>query len=383
MVFTLFLFIAQPTTVNNGRYYSQQPQRRQPNSQYFANTTNRNSNNSYNNNTYSRYASQTASTAPNLKQNHNENGNTNFNNIQQFNPVDYQLLLNRITEENLRKKIAANITITQAQAQKRAFELAQAEAQIRMQLNRSNANASVAASAVSSMPKPNLTVNERLNPNYQSNQNGSSRYVETKSNLPAITSAAVPRKECHDKHVQEESDWDDEPSNVINLTKSSSEKLCTPSNGRFTDGTADKSTSNVDKWEHDLYDPNQKPAKMIATGATHTNTQKTFATNQTTTQHDVRNATLDQEKKISSSWLTYGNSTNEPVKKQSVFDRLGPKTTNDRQPSNDIQSRLLVQPPALEKQTDTVDFVSQKQLQQSKQNLIHDNVTAAIEQKVN
>lgn len=237
----------------------------------------------------------------------------------------------------------------------RAQELSRAKAQVRMTLN----NANVAASAATPMPMPKPTVNARLNSNYQSNQRIGHRDavpVELKSTLPTAVS-------------------DDRPSIVIDLTKSPSKNINTQSTARFVGDAIATSTSNDTKWKHDLYVPNQKAANAM---------QHLGKQSETNTQSDVKNAAVDQKKNISSSWWTFGTNTNEPVKKPSVFDRLGPKVTENVQPSNDIHSRLVIEPPAptIAKQTDTVDFVAQKLQQQPSLNPFHDSVTAVIEKTV-
>lgn len=321
----------------------------------------------------------------------NENWDMNVNRLQQFQPIDYQLLQNRIKQVQLQNIIATNTAIVQAQAQAaRAqvqaqaqefarLQLEQVKAQVKMKLNSINANA--VANAASSMPKSD--VNARLNPTFQSNQNGGSRNtvpVEMKSNLRATASASVTQNQCHKEEA--DSDWDNEPSNVIDLTKSSTENICTQSNSQ--NRLQQQMNGTTEKWKHDLYNPNQKASKPCAINEVHNNaTKKSVAPNHTTSsQIDVKNATTDQEKNISSLWLNYGTKPNEPVKKPPVFDRLGPKVTDDKQP---IQSRLLVTPPPTkEKPTDTVDFVMQQQQQQpAYNNPFHSNVTATIEQKVN
>lgn len=222
---------------------------------------------------------------------------------------------------------------------------------------------------------PKSTVNARLNPSYQPNQNHSGRDtlpVELKSTLPpAAVNATAAAKQ---KAASGESDWDDEPSNVIDLTKSSSECDNAPpkhqqqGNGQFACDTADKISSNGAKWKHDLYainqkDSNAKPPPLLKPSVL-------------SAQSSIKNGAVDPKKNISSSWFTYGTSTKEPVKKTSVFDRLGPK----EKPSNGIQSRLIVKP-KIEMQTDTVDFVQQQPKLQ--QNSLHDAIAAAIGKKVN
>lgn len=334
---------------------SQQPQRRQQNGQYFANRNN--TNNSSNRNNYSWNTSSAATS--NAKQTYNENWDMDWNKLQHLAPA----LLNQIKQLQVQNAINF-ITQTQAQAQ----------AQVLMQT--SSGNVAMSTTSMSSKPQPIVSVNARLNPNFQSNQNSCSHDstipVETKSTLPTATGVTVTDRQWHKKDAQDEPSWDDEPSSVIDLTKSPQRTYV---NGQ-------KCTSNDEKWAHDRYDSNQPISK-----ATTNVPPRLISANQTTSSRSaLENATtLDQEKTISSSWLTFATNTTEPQTQKPISSRLESKVTNDRQPLNEIQTRLTAaEPPkpTIERQSDTVDYVMPDKQQQSNRNPFCAIMMPAIEQKV-
>lgn len=344
-----------------------QPQRRQQNVTPFANTTNRNNYTNNNSNNYTRNTSQSASSTTNTNQNSNRNWSVDMNQLRQLQQV--QQLAHHYNQFQQQLQVRNVISSTIA-----AF---------------SNTHLSASAAAPS-IAKPNVSVNTRLNPNIQSNEQSSRDVpIERESTMPMVKSVNTTEKYSHEKNVQQEEMepvWDERPSNVIDLTKSPQqnvhirsmvqESIHHQANGRFGNGTSEKSTTNDDKWKHDLYDPNQSVRKATKNAAINNNDNAIEKVN------EAVNNVPSQDKKISPSWLTYN--TNEPVK-NSVFEHLGSKVLNDGQPkdaSKNIQSRLkITKPTTVQAQADTVDFVMQKQQQQPTQ-IFQKDVAAAIEQKV-
>lgn len=344
----------------------QQPYRRpQQNGNVFANATNRN-NYSQNN----RNSRNTTQSATNTTQ--NKNWDINWNQVRQYQAG--AILAEQV--KRMQYEVAMNlIAAAQHQNLNRIQTQAQPPIQQRpMQSNNVNANANVAAREPTVMAKPTVSVNSRLNINHNTVP------VHTETSKPIAKESTGTVKPQHEKRpAQDESDWDEPPSQVIDLTKSSQKTIYTESkayetsnraNGRVANDTSDA------KWQHDLYDVNQ-PISKSTTNTTKQITERSIPAPKSV-QPQVKNDVADQEKKNSSSWLTYPANTNEPARK-SEFERLvQPGLVANR--LQNIQSRLTVTPTAIEKLLDTVDFMTQKRQEQEQTSKLI--LSREIEQKV-
>lgn len=352
MAFTrILLSFSKQQAPAYGRPTTQQSHTQRPQAGYaFANAANRN--NWHNNNNYKPTHSVPSSTV-------NQTNLINWDEVhpailQSVRQIQYQAAINIIAALQYRNLIQLHSQVQQNIQQRPMYS------------NNAHKNGSGAAKCnatpAPTVPTPCVSVNTRL----QANGN-------TETRKPIVNNVPAAAKQSLEKvPVQEEPKWDENPPRAINLTQSSkdvTEKSTIhqqrQTNGQIANG---KSSSTDAKWKNDMYDPKQPIRKSTVQPIS----QRLIPTQVIKQQAKI----IADQKEKPSPWLTLGPIIREPMK-DSASDGSDPKEPkNDQQQqrqlnqnsaaivSKSIQSRLAVQ---VEKQADTVDFITPKRQQQQQE----------------